>query len=93
MNPRTVRLITDRPTLQYGPSTNFMHQKSTDKKDRMKDAQELVQTRRIDGLSGTSRTVRSDLTDSLPGAKQHSRVARKTTSTFRSMDLPMDLSF
>jgi hypothetical protein len=54
----------DRPP-RHGPSANFMHQKSTDKVDRKKGAQELARTRRIARLSGTSRTVRGYLADGL----------------------------
>jgi hypothetical protein len=42
-----------------------MHQKSTDKKDQKKGAQELAQTRRTARLSGTSRMVRGDIADGL----------------------------
>jgi hypothetical protein len=40
MGPWTVRPDTDRPALYYGPSANFVQQKSTDKEDRTKSTQE-----------------------------------------------------
>jgi hypothetical protein len=63
-----------------------MHQKSTDKMDPKKGAQELAQTRAW--LSGTSRTVSGDLADGPRGANQHSRETGQSTSNFRSTDLP-----
>jgi hypothetical protein len=42
MGPQIIHPITDRPAHQYGPSKNFVQQKSTDKMDQTKDTQELL---------------------------------------------------
>jgi hypothetical protein len=83
MDPRTVRLVTDRPTLKYGPSANFMHQKPTEKMDRKRGAQEPARIRRTSGLSGTSRTIRGDLADGPRLPRGRSTVTSRTIHQVR----------
>jgi hypothetical protein len=66
MGPRTVRPDTDRLALYYGPSGNFVQQKSTDKKDRTKSTQEHAKNTTNCWLKATSRTIRQGRADSSP---------------------------
>jgi hypothetical protein len=90
--------VRDRPAdhpPRHGPSDTLVRtvrklhapKTHTDKMDRKRGAQEPARTRKTARLSGTSRTVRGDLADGPPGANQHSRGTRETTSNFQSIDL------
>jgi hypothetical protein len=76
MDPRTVRLVTDRPTL-----------KREALKNPHEHEEQLGYQAPRERSAVTSRTVRGDLADGPPGANQHSRGTRETTSNFQSMDL------